>query len=58
MGKNNDKITEISIRGVVDANKNPISIDDFIDKFIEWIEYNHWYFGGGIQEYKEDEETK
>ena len=29
------------------------SKDEVIDKFIEWVETNGWYFGGGFQERKE-----
>lgn len=58
---NNDfdkKVTSIVIDGVVDARENPISINDFLDKFIEWIEENHWYFGGTTREYIEGEEDE
>lgn len=46
---------EIVIDGVVDTRENPVSTDDFLDKFIEWIEENHWYFGGTVGEYNENE---
>jgi hypothetical protein len=47
---------EIVIDGVVDTEENPVSAYDFLDKFIEWIEENHWYFGGTVRAYNEDEE--
>lgn len=50
------KVTSIVIDGVVDARENPITVNDFLDKFIEWVESNHWYFGGTTREYIEDEE--
>ena len=28
------------------------SEDEFWDKFIEFVEANNWYFGGGIRENK------
>ena len=45
---------EIQIEGCVDVKDNPISADEFCDKFIEWIESNGWYFGGGIKPYAEE----
>lgn len=45
---------EIQIEGCVDVGENPISVDEFCDKFIEWIESNGWYFGGGIKPYTEE----
>lgn len=46
----------ISIQGVtfaVDENKN-IDHDEFTDKFIDFIESNGWYFGGGTVLIDED----
>lgn len=45
---------EIQIEGCVDVIDNPITVDEFHDKFIEWIESNGWYFGGGIKAYSEE----
>lgn len=45
---------EIQIEGCIDVSGNPVTVDEFTDKFIEWIEKNGWYFGGGIHLYKED----
>lgn len=39
----------ILIDGSIDISKNPITIDDFLDKFISWVEENHWYFGGVVR---------
>jgi hypothetical protein len=46
---------EIVIEGCVDVRENPITVDEFTDRFLEWLESNKWYFGGGIHEYKEKE---
>jgi len=43
---------EIEINGCVSVPEN-CSVDDFYDKFIDFIENNYWLFGGGIKEYKE-----
>ena len=40
---------EIEINGCVEILCE-ISIDEFTDAFIEWIESKGWYFGGGFQE--------
>jgi hypothetical protein len=50
-----DLANEILIDGCVDTSENPISVSDFTDKLIEWIESNHWYFGGEIAEFKEED---
>jgi hypothetical protein len=51
---NNDSSMEIQIEGCVDVSENPLSVDDFYNKFIEWIESNGWYFGGGINSFMQD----
>jgi hypothetical protein len=40
---------EIEIRGCVSVPEN-CSVDDFSIKFIDFVENNHWRFGGGIKE--------
>ena len=40
---------EIQINGCVEIPYD-ISIDEFTDVFIEWIESKGWYFGGGFDE--------
>ncbi len=52
------ELNEILIEGCVDVRENPISADEFTDKFIHWIESNGWYFGGGINPFKIDEDIK
>ncbi|MFT9369212.1 hypothetical protein ACXHJ2_15105 [Paenibacillus sp. ALE3] len=37
----------IKISGAVFATKGNIDHDEFIDKFIEFVESNGWEFGGG-----------
>ena len=41
-------IKEIEIQGCVTVPKE-VSMDDFIDKFITFIEENKWSFGGGYR---------
>lgn len=41
-------IKEIEIQGCVTVPKD-VSMDDFIDKFIAFIEENGWSFGGGYR---------
>ncbi len=41
-------IKEIEIQGCVTAPEE-VSMDDFIDKFIAFIEENEWSFGGGYR---------
>lgn len=45
---------EIEINGCVTLPKI-VTEDQFYEKFIEFIEINHWYFGGGINIVEEDE---
>lgn len=39
---------EFQIQGCVDVEENPVTLDEFNDMFIAWIESNNWYFGGGM----------
>jgi hypothetical protein len=50
---NMEQTHEIEIQGCIEA---PIDllVDDFTDLFIKFIESHNCYFGGGINEYKED----
>ena len=41
-------IKEIEIQGCVTVPEE-VSMDDFIDKFIAFIEENEWSFGGGYR---------
>lgn len=45
---------EIKINGCVTLPKI-VSEDQFYEKFIDFIETNHWYFGGGMKIVEEDE---
>lgn len=38
---------EIEISGIVDLSDNEVTLDEFSDKFLKWIEWNNWSFGGG-----------
>ena len=40
---------EIEIGGCILVPRN-VPKDEVIDKFIEWVESNGWYFGGGFRE--------
>ncbi len=40
---------EFEIQGCVEVPME-LSEDEFFDKFIAFIEYNNWSFGGGINE--------
>ncbi|TKH39075.1 hypothetical protein C1I59_07440 [Paenibacillus polymyxa] len=44
----------IKISGAVFATKGNIDHDEFIDKFIEFVESNGWEFGGGSRLIDED----
>ena len=50
------ELRSIQIDGIAEIDKD-ISNQEFTDKFIQWIESNGWYFGGGISNYKEDDEN-
>ncbi len=39
----------IEIDGCVEV-PNEVTVDDFLDLFIEFVESHDWYFGGGVQE--------
>lgn len=52
------KAFEIEIEGCIDVRENWISSDEFTDKFIQWIEENNWYFGGGIKEYHDESDAE
>ena len=41
-------IKEIEIQGCVSVPEE-VSMDEFIDKFIAFIEKNEWSFGGGYK---------
>lgn len=44
-----NNVREIEINGCVSVPKG-CSEDKFTDKFIEFIERNYWFFGGGIED--------
>ncbi len=41
-------VKEIEIQGCVTVSEE-MSMDDFIDKFIAFVESNGWSFGGGYR---------
>lgn len=46
---------EVVINGCVSLPEY-VSVDAFVDSFINWIEYNGWSFGGGIYDYEDEAE--
>ena len=44
---------EIEIKGCVEV-QDKITVDEFSEKFIDFLESNGWYFGGSIDKYNED----
>lgn len=46
---------EIVINGCVSLPEY-VTVDAFVDSFINWIEYNGWSFGGGIYDYEDEAE--
>ncbi|EPD52059.1 hypothetical protein MHH33_12960 [Paenisporosarcina sp. FSL H8-0542] len=44
----------IEIDGCVFADNGDIDLDDFLDKFIEFVESNGWHYGGGTNQVDED----
>jgi len=44
------------IDGIINAERNPMSEDEFFELFIKWAEENKLQFGGGIGAYREEEE--
>ena len=39
-------MSEIELDIIVDVTKNHLTVEEFTDKFIEWIEENNWTCGG------------
>jgi hypothetical protein len=48
-----NKTHEIEIQGCVEAPVD-LTVDQFTELFIEFVESHHCYFGGGINEYREE----
>lgn len=44
----------IEIGGCVFADNGDIDLDDFLDKFIAFVESNGWHYGGGTNQVDED----
>jgi len=43
------KENHIEINGVIDVCENSITINDFHNKFIKWVESNKWQFIGDVK---------
>jgi hypothetical protein len=44
------------IDGIINAERNPMSEDEFFELFIKWAEENKLQFGGGIGAYREEQD--
>lgn len=42
----------IKIDGCVEVPPT-VTEDEIMDKFIKFVEANHWHFGGGVQEFED-----
>ena len=51
------RTNEIVIDGCIDISENPMSAQEFTDKFLGWLEENKWYFGGTTGLYVDDDIT-
>lgn len=43
---------EFEINGCIEV-PSEVTEDDFLKKFIDFVESNNWYFGGGIKEIRD-----
>lgn len=50
--------TMFKIDGIIDAERNPMSEDEFFELFIKWAEENKLEFGGALGAHKEEEENE
>ena len=50
--------TMFKIDGIIDAERNPMSEDEFCELFLKWAEENKLQFGGGLGVYREEEEDE
>ncbi|GED33503.1 hypothetical protein BCE02nite_46440 [Brevibacillus centrosporus] len=57
MERGNSMSILIQVNGVVEI-KDTESHDEFLDKFIEFVERNGWFFGGGTQDITDNEDEK
>jgi uncharacterized protein YggL (DUF469 family) len=57
MERGNSMSKLIQVNGVVEI-KDTESHDEFLDKFIEFVESNGWSFGGGTQDITDNEDEK
>ena len=45
------------IDGIINAERNPMSEDEFCELFLKWAEENKLQFGGGLGVYREEDEN-
>jgi hypothetical protein len=50
--------TMFKIDGIINAERNPMSEDEFCELFLKWAEDNKLQFGGGLGVYREEEEDE
>ena len=50
--------TMFKIDGIINAERNPMSEDEFCELFLKWAEENKLQFGGGLGTYREEEENE
>lgn len=50
----NEIVKATKIDGIIDLINNPITAEEFTNKFIEWIESNNWRFGGITGKYEDE----
>lgn len=41
---------EVELMGCVSAEEGQLLADEFLSKFIAFVEANGWYFGGGVRQ--------
>ena len=45
------------IDGIINAERNPMSEDEFCELFLKWAEENKLQFGGGLGAYRKEDEN-
>lgn len=52
-----EKVACIKVSGVFDLLDNKVSLDDFSDALIEWVESKGWQYGGMNEVYEGEEKS-
>lgn len=45
----------LRIEGVIEFPRGGMTVSEFNDRFIKWVNSQGWYFGGIVRALKEDE---